>query len=82
MTRVKLRLAPSLAALAGMSLLVAACGGSSTRHVAQLGTTTATSSSNAAAASAQVSGAVAFSRCMRSHAVPAYPDPESGGGSC
>jgi hypothetical protein len=79
MTRVKLRRAPSLAALAVMSLLVSACGDSSTLHVARLGTTTATSSSNPAAASAQVSGAFAFSRCMRSHAVPAYPDPERGG---
>ena len=39
----------ALAALAGLSLLVAACGGSSTRHVAQLGTTTTDRSSSAAA---------------------------------
>ena len=29
--------------------------------------------------SSQQNGAIAFSRCMRSHGVPAYPDPGSGG---
>jgi hypothetical protein len=47
--------------------------------VAELGSTAATSVSNAARTSAQVGGAVAFSGCMRSHGVPAFPDPGSGG---
>lgn len=85
MTRMKLHLAPALVGLAGLTLLVSACGSSSQSHVAQLGsastsTTRSTRSvSNPPTASSQVDGAVAFSRCMRSHAVPAYPDPESAG---
>jgi len=47
--------------------------------VAQLGSTTTKSRSNPSAASAQADGAVAFSRCMRSHGLAAYPDPGGGG---
>jgi hypothetical protein len=47
--------------------------------VAQLGATTTQSSPTGPAASTQPSGAIAFSRCMRSHAVSAYPEPTSGG---
>jgi hypothetical protein len=36
-------------------------------------------SSTGSPASAQPSGAVAFSRCIRAHGVPAYPDPSSSG---
>jgi hypothetical protein len=68
-----------IAASACLAALAVACGGSSGAHVAQLGSPTTTSSSNPSPASAQVSGAVAFSRCVRSHGVPAYPDPASGG---
>jgi hypothetical protein len=63
------------AASVGLILLAAACGSSPGSPVAQLGSTTVQSPP---AASAQ-SGAVAFSRCMRSHGVPAYPDPASNG---
>ncbi len=48
---------------AGLALLAAACGGSPASDVAQPAQT----------------GAAAFSRCMRSHHVPAYPDPGPGG---
>jgi hypothetical protein len=49
----------------GLVLLAAGCGGSSTPSTT--GTT------------AQVSTALAFSRCMRSHGVRAFPDPASSG---
>ena len=69
------------AAAAGVALLAVACGGSPTSKVAQVGSTaTQTStSSNASTGSAQRNGAVAFSRCMRSHGVPSFPDPTRGG---
>jgi hypothetical protein len=62
-----------------VALLAAACGSSRNGHVAQLGATTTPSTSTGSAASAQRSGALAFSRCMRAHEVPAYPDPSSAG---
>jgi hypothetical protein len=64
---------------AGLAVCAAGCGSAPRSHVADLGSTTRRSSSNASAASNPVSGAVAFSRCMRSHGVPAYPDPSSNG---
>jgi hypothetical protein len=39
----------------------------------------ATACGGSPAASAQLNGAVAFSRCMRAHDVPTYPDPGTGG---
>jgi hypothetical protein len=53
------------AATVGLALLAAGCGGSPT-----------TSSS---ATTAQLNAALAFSRCMRSHGVPNFPDPDSQG---
>ena len=52
---------------AGLALLVCGCGG------------TASSSSTSSAGSAQATGALAFSRCMRSHGVSGFPDPDSSG---
>jgi len=79
-------LASALVGLASLSLLVSACGGSPGSHVAQLGsTTTSAQSSTASAASAgsaqhtALASALAFSRCMRSHGVPNFPDPDSQG---
>jgi hypothetical protein len=82
-----LLLAAALAGLVGLSLLVSGCGSSPGSHVAQLGsattTTTTTSSSGpsstTSAASAQLNAALAFSRCMRSHGAPTFPDPDSQG---
>jgi hypothetical protein len=75
------RTAVAVIAAAGLALLATACGGSSGSPVAQLASTaTQTStSSNTAAASTQGNGAVAFARCMRSHRVPNWPDPNSSG---
>jgi hypothetical protein len=66
---------------AGVILLSAGCSGSPGSHVAQLGTTTTQSgtSTNTAAASARQNGGLAFSRCMRSHGVSQFPDPDSSG---
>jgi len=58
---------PSLIATAALGLLVCGCGGS------------APSTSTASAGSAQATGALAFSRCMRSHGVSGFPDPDSSG---
>jgi hypothetical protein len=73
------RTAVVIVATAGLALPAAGCGGSAGSHVAQLGTTAAASTSVQAAA-AQGSGPLAFSRCMRSHGVPEFPDPNSSGG--
>jgi hypothetical protein len=51
-------------AAAGCALLIGACG----------------SSSKPSAASSHRSQFLAFSACMRSHGVPNFPDPSSGGG--
>jgi hypothetical protein len=75
-------LAPAVVGLVGLALPVTGCGGSSGAHVAQLGPTTTSQSSrssNAPAQSSRLDAALAFSRCMRSHGVPAFPDPNSQG---
>jgi hypothetical protein len=64
-----LLLASALATMAGLSLLVSACG-STGNHAAQLGTTTPTTNAERM---------LAFSRCVREHGVPNYPDPDSSG---
>jgi hypothetical protein len=52
-------------AVVGLSLVVSACGGSSSPRVS--------------AQSAQQNAALAFSRCMRSRGVPNFPDPDAQG---
>jgi hypothetical protein len=74
-------LAPALAGLIGLSLLLSSCGGTSGRRVAQLGSTT-TASSDAPAMSSQLTNVqkmLAFSHCVREHGVPNFPDPDSEG---
>ncbi len=71
-------LACALGGLAGLSVVVTACGGSPSSPVAHVGPTAAESSTPAATVSAH-GGAVAFARCMRSHGVAAYPDPSGNG---
>jgi hypothetical protein len=68
----------ALAGLLSLSLLVSACGGSPSLGVAAIRTTTtsATSTSAFSAGSAQL----AFARCMRSHGVQNFPDPNPQGG--
>ena len=55
-------------------LAAAACGGSPSGHVAQVGST-ATRTSTAPASSS----AVAFSSCMRANGVASFPDPDATG---
>jgi hypothetical protein len=63
--------------------LAAACGGSPGSQVAQLGSITTTTqispSSTGSAQSVYEVAALAFSRCMRSHGVPNFPDPDAQG---
>jgi hypothetical protein len=70
-------LAPALAALLGLSLLVSACGGSPGSHVAQL--STSTTQGSAMSRGSTHDQALAYARCLRSHGVPLWPDPESSG---
>jgi hypothetical protein len=57
------------AAVDGLMLVTAGCGGSSGAKVAQVGTTSAAKSATPAR----------FSACMRSHGVPSFPDPGADG---
>ena len=63
------RTAAAILATVGLALLAAACGGS----------TTTKSSASSSATAAQQNGMLAFSRCVRSHGVPNFPDPNSSG---
>lgn len=76
-----MRVAAAIVAATGLALLGSACGGSPGSHVAQLSTTSTQSSasSKASEASTEGHGALAFSRCMRSHGVSQFPDPDSSG---
>jgi hypothetical protein len=64
------RTAAAIIATAALALLAAACGGSPS--------STGSAGSPEAGASPD-SQALAFARCMRSHSVPNWPDPESNG---
>jgi hypothetical protein len=65
-----LLLAPALATLAGLSLVVCACGGSTGNHLAQVPATTLTTNAERV---------LAFSGCVREHGVTNYPDPDGNG---
>jgi len=78
------RSAAALMATAATVAVAAGCGGNpSSPSVARLGTSTTSSSGggNTQASSGDKSdNALKFSQCMRSHGVPNFPDPSSGGG--
>ena len=80
-----LLLAPALTGLVGLSLLVSACGASAGSNVAKLGSATTTTTAQSVPSSTTSSGpapenaTLAFSRCMRSHGVSSFPDPDSQG---
>jgi hypothetical protein len=70
------------AALAGVMLVAAGCGGSAGNGVAQIGSTqaTTTSSTSGSGSPSDRRGAlVAFSACMRKHGLPNFPDPKAVG---
>jgi hypothetical protein len=61
-----------VSAVAAVALLAAGCGGSGSPGVASVGSSTTTTTSQ--------TGLLAYSRCMRSHGVPSFPDPGGKGG--
>jgi hypothetical protein len=61
---------PAIVATAALALLTAGCGGTSPSGPGR---------SPQATGPANSPSAVAYSACMRSHGVPGYPDPASGG---
>jgi hypothetical protein len=63
----------SVVAVAAFALLAAGCGGGGSPRVASV------ASSTTVAPTTTQTGAVAYSRCMRSHGVPTFPDPDSSG---
>jgi hypothetical protein len=65
--RPRLRRAAALAAIGCMALLAAACGGGSSPAGSATGGPT------------RAQAALAYARCMRSHGVPSFPDPDSNG---
>jgi hypothetical protein len=62
----------SLIVGAAFSLLAAGCGGGGTPRVASV-------TSSTTAVTTPANGVVAYSRCMRSHGVSTFPDPDSSG---
>ena len=77
----RLIILPSVVAGVAFALLAAGCGGgdgSSRSQVAQLGSAATTSTGSAHTGGTVTSQLLAFSRCMRSHAVPDFPDPQPG----
>lgn len=67
-----MRTVASLSVAAGLAALAAGCGGSAGNHAAQHGSTTGSGRSASGSGPASL---LAFSRCMRSHGVPRFPDP-------
>jgi hypothetical protein len=76
-----LLIASARAGLAGLLLLGAACGSSTGSQVAQLGagTTTTRSTLLSTPPTTNAQRMLAFSRCVREHGVPNYPDPDGTG---
>lgn len=71
-----------VAALAGVAVLAAACGGGPPiAGVAHLGSTTTTTgvSGSGSTGAGKNGGLLAYSQCMRSHGLPDFPDPNSQG---
>jgi hypothetical protein len=61
-----------------LALGLAACGGGTSPGVARVGSSSTTTTAEAAG-SASTSG-LAYAKCMRSHGVPNFPDPNASGG--
>ena len=73
-----------LAAMVGLLVMTAACGGgtasSSTSSTSGTSSTSSTSSSGTGGVSAAyVSDKLGFARCLRAHGMPNYPDPNASG---
>ncbi len=63
----------SIVGVAAFSLFAAGCGGAGSAGVASV------ASSTTAGTSTAQTGVLAFARCVRSHGVPSFPDPDSTG---
>lgn len=65
-----------------LSLLAAGCGGGGSPGIASVGSSTSatTTSDSSAGGGGKATGLLAYASCMRSHGVPGFPDPVSGGG--
>src|SRR5215467_8009922 len=63
----------SVVAVASFSLLAAGCGSGGSAGVASVASSTTAATTTTQNATPQL---VAFSRCMRSHGVPNFPDPQ------
>jgi hypothetical protein len=71
------RAALAVVAAAVLALLAAACGGSKSLSVAQLGTST--TQSRSVSSGSTHDQALAYAGCIHTHGVPLWPDPESNG---
>jgi hypothetical protein len=69
------RAGPAAAGLLASAVLVAACGGSTGPGVAGAGSSTPRKPANGSAKTS----ALAYSKCMRAHGLPDFPDPNSTG---
>jgi hypothetical protein len=75
-----LRAVCTVGGLIAIALLVAACGsGSNGPGVASVGSSTTPAANGSSSTGASKTGALAYSRCIRSHGVPSFPDPNSNG---
>lgn len=77
MSRRTVRFSVFADSLAGLCLVASGCGGSAGNHVAQLSTSTTQNSSPSSGST--YDHALAFARCMRTHGVPLWPEPERNG---
>jgi hypothetical protein len=68
------RIAAAIIATASLALLAAACGGSPSS-----GSSTGSGGASTAGGTTTSSQLLAFARCVRSHGVANYPDPDSSG---
>jgi hypothetical protein len=73
----------SVVALAALALLAAGCGGGGSSGVASVATTTGAATTVQHGTTTTRTGTLAsafdFARCMRSHGIPGWPDPNSQG---
>jgi hypothetical protein len=68
------------AGLAGLSLLLGACGDNTAAPaVAQLGSATSTTASSSSSGGSKHHDMLAYARCMRQNGVPTFPDPTGSG---
>jgi hypothetical protein len=73
------RTAAVIIATAVLAPLAAACSGGSSSGSPGVATASSSASASSSAGSSASNDLVAYSRCMRSHGVPNFPDPSSSG---